>query len=312
MTDLRYDGRVAIVTGAGGNPGLGRSYAMLLAARGAKVLVNDYCVGPDGRGAISGTPDQVVDAIRAAGGEALANYDSVATRDGASKIVADAIDAWGRVDILINNAGIAPFALFDEISDADIERVVDVHLMGTIWMSRASWPHMRAQHYGRIVNVMSTVALGGVTHQAIYSGAKLGIFGLTQGLALEGERHGIGANLVMPMADTLAWQTMLDGAFSDEARQANFVPDLVAPVAAWLAHETCSYNGRCLGTGAGAIHEIFISRTKGTEPDPALTLESVGTKLRRARDRDGAIEFDPGEGNLPPNFQPKPYNAAPR
>ena len=175
MKELRFDGRVAVVTGAGGNPGLGRSYAMLLAARGAKVVVNDLAVGPDGRGAIGTGPEQVVAEIRASGGEAVANTDSVADRDGANRIGQTALDTWGRLDIVINNAGIALFALFDEISDHDIDRVVRVHLMGHIWTCRAAWPHMKSNQYGRLVNISSSVAVKGMTHQSVYSAAKLGV-----------------------------------------------------------------------------------------------------------------------------------------
>jgi NAD(P)-dependent dehydrogenase (short-subunit alcohol dehydrogenase family) len=312
LEQLRFDGRVAIVTGAGGNPGLGRSYALLLASRGAKVLVNDYGVGPDGRGAIAGGPHEVVSEIKANGGEALANHDSVATPDGAARIVQAAADAWGRVDIVINNAGIAPFALFDEISDTDIERIVDVHLMGTIWMCRAAWKHMVVQRYGRLVNIMSSVGLTGATHQSIYSGAKLGIFGLTRAVSSEGMAHGIGANLLMPMANTLAWETMLESSFSEQARRMNLMPELVAPVAVWLAHESCRFTGKTLGASGGSIYEIFIAKTKGTPPDPNLTIDTVEAKLTDAMDRSDYQEYAKAENNEPTNFVAKPYSPEPR
>lgn len=313
MDDLRFDGQVAIVTGAGGNAGLGRAYALLLAERGANVLVNDHRVGPDGRGPLGDGPAAVVRDIVAAGGVAMANEDSVATQGGAASIVADAVRHWGRVDIVVNNAGIAPFALFEEISDRDIERVVDVHLMGTIWMCRAAWPHMKAQKSGRIVNVTSIVSLAGGTHQAIYSGAKLGVIGFTAGIALEGKPFGIAANVIMPEANTLAWQTMLGKAFSEQAEKDGKVPELVAPVAAWLAHGSCHCNGQIVAAGAGSVYEIFISRTLGSEGDPRLTPERVAACFGSAASRTGAIEFSQSDPIVvPPDFVPRAYDPTPR
>jgi len=312
MSELRFDGRVAIVTGAGGNPGLGRSYAMLLASRGAKVVVNDLGVGPDGRGAIGGGPAQVVAEIRAAGGEAIASTESVAERESAARIIAAAIREWGRLDILVNNAGIAPFALFDEISDADIERVVGVHLMGHIWMCRAAWSHMAAQGYGRLVNVSSGVSLSGLPNQPIYSAAKLGVVGLTRALAAGGGKLGIKANAIMPAADTLAWRTMLEPGFSEHARQAGLVPDVVAPVAAWLAHESCPVSGKILQTSAGAVSEVFFAQTKGTTPDPDLSLELVSNRMGQILDRSETMSFADPDGVLPPEMVTRPYATDPR
>ena len=307
MNQLRFDGRVAVITGAGSNPGLGRAYALLLAERGAKVVVNDLGVGPDGRGAIGSGPERVVEEIRAAGGEAIVSTDSVADRDSAGRIVQTAIDAWGRLDIVINNAGIAPFALFDEISDRDLERVVDVHLMGHIWMCRAAWPHMVSQGYGRLVNVSSSVAFKGMSYQSIYSAAKMGVVGLTRALASEGHAHGIRVNAIMPNADTLAWQTMLSSDFSEHARQRGVVPEVVAPVAAWLAHETCSLAGKILHTESGAVKEVFFSTTNGTPPDSALTIEGVAEKIGAITDRTEAVHVGDPDGTETALFNPKPY-----
>ena len=312
MEEFRFDGRVAVVTGAGGNPGLGRSYAMLLASRGAKVLVNDYGVGPDGRGAIGGGPDDVVREITDAGGQALANRDSVATREGAERIIRAATDAWGQVDILVNNAGIAPFALFQDISDNDIERVVDVHLMGTIWMCRAAWNIMGERQYGRIVNVTSSVGLAGNTHQSIYSGAKLGILGLTRALASEGRSRGIKVNAILPTANTLAWETMLTADFSERAKQQGLLPDVVAPVVGWLAHERCRVSGTTLATGAGSIQEIVLAQTKGTPPDPELTIEKVDSRFEAASDRWDSTEFVVPTEDSPLPFTARPYEPTPR
>lgn len=310
MSALRYDGRVAIVTGAGGNPGLGRSYALLLAARGARVVVNDLGVGPDGHGARGSGPDQVVEEICRAGGEAVVSTDSVADRDGAARIVRTAIDTWGRLDIVVNNAGIAPFALFSEIADHDIEWVVGVHLMGHIWMCRAAWPHMVAQRYGRLVNVSSSAALKGLLHQPIYNAAKLGVVGLTRSLAAEGRAHGIVANAIMPNADTLAWRTMLEPAFSEKARAAGVVADVVAPVAALLAHDTCTFSGKILRTEAGAVNEVFFSATNGTEPDPALTVERLAERIELVTDRSSSVDLPDPDGVEPPDMAVKPYRAS--
>lgn len=311
MTDhLRFDGRVAIVTGAGGNPGLGRSYAHLLASRGAKVLVNDLGVGPDGRGNGRGAADLVVTEIEAAGGEAVANADSVSRRDGASAIVAQAVDRWGRVDIVVNNAGIAPFAKFNEISDRDIERVVGVHLMGHIWMCRAAWPHMVEQGYGRIVNVSSAVAYLGVPNQSIYAAAKMGILGLSRALATEGLEMGIRSNVIMPAADTLAWQTMLGSDFSAAARAAGLLPEVVAPVAAYLAHESCTLSGKIVQTQAGSIHEVLVAVTPPTDPDAALSVEDVAQRISQGMDRSRATPApDKPDIAIAAPRAPKPYGA---
>jgi NAD(P)-dependent dehydrogenase (short-subunit alcohol dehydrogenase family) len=292
--EFRFDGRVAIVTGAGSNPGLGRSYALLLASRGAKVVVNDLGVGPDGRGQIGPGAEAVVDEIRSAGGEAVADFHSVAERDSARAIVATALDTWGRIDIVINNAGIAPFATFEEITDHDIERVIGVHLMGHIWMCRAAWPHMSAQNYGRLVNVSSGVALMGMPTQSIYSAAKLGIIGLTRSLAAEGAKQGIRANAIAPFADTVALRTMLAPEFSERNQAAGLTPDVVAPVAVWLAHEKCTISGKVIDAAGGSVSEAYISQTSVTEANPDLTLEDMPAAMGRALDRTGSRPYPEG------------------
>src|SRR4051812_33526238 len=171
---LRFDGRVAIVTGAGGQkPGLGETYARHLAARGAKVVVNDLGVGPVGGGAIPSNAQTVVDEINANGGEAIADMHSVADPASARAVVQTALDAWGRIDILVNNAGVVFFASFDEISETDVRAIVDSHLYGNIWMARAAWPHMKQAGYGRIVNISSD-AIYGFPYLTLYSAAKAG------------------------------------------------------------------------------------------------------------------------------------------
>lgn len=229
MTELRFDGRVAIVTGAGGQePSLGRSHAKLLAQRGAKVVVNDLGVGPDGRNILRANAEQVADEICTAGGEAVADLHSVADEDGARRVVQTALDVWGRVDILVNNAGVCFMAHFDEISDADIRNVIDVHLMGTVWMCRAAWPHMRDAGYGRIVNTTSG-AMFGLENLSIYGAAKGGIFGLTRGLAVEGAPLGIKVNALGPAANTTAVRHFNNPSAFTRLMEDHFPTGLVSP-----------------------------------------------------------------------------------
>lgn len=311
MDNLRFDGRVAIVTGAGGNPGLGRSYATLLASRGAKVLVNDLGVGPDGRGAIGVGANAVVQEIIDAGGEAIGNGDTVATAAGARAIVDAALETWGRVDIVINNAGVAPFALFDEISEHDIEKVVGVHLFGHIWMCRAAWQPMKENGYGRLVNVSSGVALSGLPYQSIYAAAKLGIVGLTRTLSAEGHKYGIRSNTIMPAADTLAWQTMLDPAFSARARANGLTPEAVAPVGAWLAHETCPFSGKIFQAQGGSVSEVFFSTTSGIDRGAdLLTPEALASHAAEVVDRTNSIAVLDPNSEVPEYMRPKQYAPA--
>jgi NAD(P)-dependent dehydrogenase (short-subunit alcohol dehydrogenase family) len=287
VSGLRFDGRTAIVTGAGGNPGLGRSYALLLASRGANVVVNDLGTGPDGRGNVRARADEVVQEICDAGGSAVADMSSVADPEAAGRIVETGVEAFGGVDILVNNAGVSYLARFDEIADADIERLVGVHLLGTIWMCRAAWPRMQAAGYGRIVNITSSSMLGNPL-AAVYGAAKGGIFALTRSLALEGADHGITVNSLMPAAFTAAMDLSLED--SDWKTQARArTPDAVAPVAAFLAHETCALSGACLGMRDGRLYEAFVSETTGWLRDEP-TLEEVAGALDRIRDRADARE----------------------
>jgi NAD(P)-dependent dehydrogenase (short-subunit alcohol dehydrogenase family) len=302
--ELRFDGRVAIVTGAGGNPGLGRTYARLLAARGAKVLVNDLGVGPDGRGVLPASAEAVAQEIRDAGGEAIADGHSVAEEDSARAIVQTAIDAWGQVDILINNAGIVLLVHFDEISSADIERVTRVHLLGTTWMCRAVWDHMAQRGYGRIVNT-SSGSLVGQEFTSIYGAAKGGILSLSRALAVEGAEAGIVVNAIVPGAATAAFAH--SNVADDYIRTVfdTLDPELVAPSVAYLAHEDCELQGRCLDVAAGRVSELFYGRTRGFV-DREHTPEDVRDRLDQVLDRDGYEE--PARGKA--LFTPKPYRPA--
>jgi NAD(P)-dependent dehydrogenase (short-subunit alcohol dehydrogenase family) len=279
MTDeLRFDGRVAIVTGAGSNPGLGRAYALLLAARGAKVVVNDLGVGADGRSVVPNDVHAVVAEIAERGGEAVADGHSVADEAGARAIVDTALDAWGRVDVVINNAGVCHMGSFDELTSADVRQMIDVHLMGTIWMCRAAWAPMRRSGYGRIVNITSG-AMFGEPDLAVYGSAKSGIFGLTRGLALEGAALGIRVNAVGPAAATLAAiHATMCGPEEQDRFTRQFPPEAVAPVVCFLAHESCDVSGTLLQAASGDVVATVFGNTVGYH-DAQLTIEGVSEQL---------------------------------
>nr|HMR08199.1 SDR family oxidoreductase [Polyangiaceae bacterium] len=206
MSEVRFDGRVAIVTGAGG--GLGRTHALLLAKRGAKVVVNDLGGTMDGSGSGTTAADKVVDEIKAAGGEAVASYDSVDNWETAAKIVATAKDAFGKLDIVINNAGILRDVSFVKMTEEDWNKVLHVHLFGTMNVSKAAWPLLRENSYGRVVNTTSVAGLYGNFGQVNYSAAKMGIVGLTKALAQEGGKYNIRCNCIAPIAKSRMTETM--------------------------------------------------------------------------------------------------------
>jgi NAD(P)-dependent dehydrogenase (short-subunit alcohol dehydrogenase family) len=304
---LRFDGRVAVVTGAGGNPSLGRSYALLLASRGANVVVNDLGTGPDGRGVQRVHAADVAREIVAAGGEAIADENSVADPESARAIVQAALDNWGRIDILVNNAGARRHASFDEISDDDIELIVGSHLLGTIWMSRAVWAHMHRARYGRIVIIASRAALGS-RYTTIYGAVKSGIVGLTRGLAIEGAEYGIGVNAVAPGATTAAIG-YLTTRLEDSPERAQTTPEQVAPLVGLLAHETCDVSGKLFISSGGRSVEVFYNETRGwTGSD--IEIEDVRDHFADLTDRRGSTDVpDPiamaGPGGA--SFTPRPY-----
>jgi NAD(P)-dependent dehydrogenase (short-subunit alcohol dehydrogenase family) len=289
MSELRFDGQVAVVTGAGAAAGLGRAHARLLAARGAKVVVNDLGGGPDGFGIERAHADRVAEEIRAEGGEAVADTHNVAVEDGARAVVQTAVDTYGRIDILVNNAGIVRPAEFRSAKSEDIEQIIDVHLMGNIWMCRAAWPLMIEQDYGRIVNV-SSVAMWGVRQQVIYGAAKAGILGLTRGLAVEGAEHGIRVNALAPRSNTTAFYYFNDS--SAPALQSDRPPEVVAPVVAYLCHKECRLNASYVAaTGGGHVAAGVFGTTGGYQGDSTLTPEGVRDNLDAIVDRAEFEEF---------------------
>ena len=268
---LSFDGRVAIVTGAGG--GLGRSHALELARRGAMVVVNDLGGAVDGTGAGSASAaDAVAGEIEAAGGVAVANADSVATPEDGEALVQAALDAFGRVDVIVNNAGILRDASFKNMTADMVDPVIDVHLRGAFHVTRPAWTVMREQGYGRIVTTTSGAGLFGNFGQANYGAAKMGLVGLTRVLAVEGRKSGIHANVIAPIARTRMTEEIL----GDQA--AKLDPELVSPLVAYLAHESCDRTGAVYSVGGGRIARVFLGVTEGTL-DPDLTAESIAATI---------------------------------
>ncbi len=279
MADLGYDGKVAIITGAGG--GLGRSHALELAHRGALVLVNDLGGSVDGEGGSHTAAQQVVDEIKAAGGEAFASYDSVATPEGGQAIVATALDTFERVDIVINNAGILRDGAFKNMDAEKLEPVLDVHLKGAFYVTQAAWATMREQSYGRIVNTSSAAGLFGNFGQTNYGAAKAGLVGLTRVLAVEGAKDNIKANAIAPVAKTRMTEELL-GAMADK-----LAPELITPVVAWLAHEDVPVSGEVYSCGGGHVARVFTGVTQGWTDTESLTVEDIRDHFDEIRDEDG-------------------------
>jgi len=270
MDELSFDGRVAIVTGAGN--GIGRLHALELARRGACVVVNDLGGAADGTGSSSAVAEAVVAEIVDAGGEAVADGNSVATPEGGAAIVRAAVEAWGRVDIVVNNAGILRDAAFKNTTPELLDPVIDVHLRGAFNVTRPAWLLMAEQGYGRIVNTSSGSGLFGNFGQSNYAAAKMGLIGLTRVLAIEGDRKGIRTNAIAPIA-----KTRMTADIMGEAGEA-YAPELVTPVVVYLAHESCDRNGHFYSVGGGRVSRVFIGATDGIE-DPKLTAELVAESI---------------------------------
>ena len=250
---LRFDGKVAIVTGAGA--GLGRAYALLLASRGAKVVVNDLGGSVQGEGGNSKAADIVVNEIKKAGGVAVANYDSVEFGD---KIVKTAVDAFGTVDIVINNAGILRDVSFMKMSETDWDLIMKVHLKGSFSVARAAWDIMRQKGFGRIINTGSSSGLYGSFGQVNYSAAKMAMHGFTQSLAKEGEKRNIRVNTICPLAASRMTETVLPKEVLE-----NIKPEFVAPLVAYLCHESSEETGGLFEVGAGYVAKLRWQRTAG-------------------------------------------------
>ncbi|MGH1561603.1 SDR family NAD(P)-dependent oxidoreductase [Mumia sp. DW29H23] len=273
MAELRFDDRVAVVTGGGG--GLGRAYARLLASRGAKVVVNDLDVKDDEGRTPAGA---LVEEITESGGTAIAHDGSIGETGAGEAVVATALDAFGRVDVLVNNAGMVRDRSFAKMSDEELSDVLAVHYFGAYALTKAAWPHLRAQEYGRIVFTTSVAGLYGNLGQANYSSAKAALVGLGRTLAVEGARNGIKVNLISPGAATAMTAAMLP-----ERLHEKMSPDRVAPMVGYLCHESCEVTGEVFHAVAGTFARTFIAQTQGYENAEA-TIDDVAANLGQIMD----------------------------
>ena len=294
MAELGFDGKVAIITGAGG--GLGRQHALALAGRGALVVVNDLGGAVDGSGRDAGAAQRVVDEIKAAGGDAraaphtgatpgaggdaVADTNSVATPEGGEAIVQTALDAFGRIDIVVNNAGILRDKTFHNMAPDLLDPVLDVHIRGAFHVTKPAWVHLREQRSGRVISTSSAAGIFGNFGQTNYGAAKMGLVGLTRVLAVEGARYGIHANAIAPLARTRMTEDILGG-MADQ-----LAPELVTPLVVYLAHDACDATGRIFSVGGGRVAEVFIGETNGWF-DPHPTPEDVAANWATITDRDG-------------------------
>jgi NAD(P)-dependent dehydrogenase (short-subunit alcohol dehydrogenase family) len=278
MADVGFDGKVAIITGAGG--GLGRQHALLLARRGALVVVNDLGGSVDGTGSSDSAAQKVVDEIKAAGGDAVADHNSVATPEGGAAIVKSAIDAYGKVDIVINNAGILRDKAFHNMEPGLMNPVFDVHLKGAFHVTQPAFVKMREQGYGRIISTSSAAGLFGNFGQTNYGAAKMGLVGFTRVLAVEGARFNIKANAIAPLALTRMTENIM-GNLGDKLD-----PGLVSPVVAFLASEECDVSGEVFSVGGGRVAQVFVGECPGYF-NKDLSVEDVRDNLGQIRDREG-------------------------
>ncbi len=295
--ELRFDEQVAVITGAGG--GLGKQYALLLASRGARVVVNDIGGSVTGDGSSTEAAEAAADEIRRLGGESVADSHSVTSPDGGQAIIDAALRAWGRVDIVINNAGIVRDAPFENMTPDRFEPLLDVHLRGAFHVTRPAWKVMRERGYGRILNTTSAAGILGNAGMSNYGSAKTGLIGFTRVLAAEGADKNIKVNAVAPIAFTRMLTHSIDGAAppADTAAQAvlddltnqylkKLDPALVAPVVAFLTHRDCPVTGEIYTVGAGHVSRFFVGRTKGFY-NSELSVEDVRDQLDVIRDETG-------------------------
>jgi NAD(P)-dependent dehydrogenase (short-subunit alcohol dehydrogenase family) len=288
VAHIDFDGRVAIVTGAGG--GLGRAHALLLASRGAKVVVNDLGGSRDGSGGGSTMADEVVAEVTAAGGEAVANYDGVHTWEGGQAIVQTALDAFGRVDIVVNNAGILRDTSFAKLEEPQLDLVLKVHLYGAFHVARAAWNHLKEQGYGRIVNTTSGSGLYGNFGQSNYSAGKMGQVGLTRTLAIEGAKYGITSNVIAPVAKSRMTEDIMPPALLERLE-----PEYVSPLVAYLASEACTDTGRIFSVGGGYIARVAILEGAGVAFDGVPDPDEIAARWDEVTAvDDGSVEFTQG------------------
>ncbi len=278
MSAITFDNRVAIVTGAGG--GLGRTYALELARRGARVVVNDLGGSVDGSGGSSRAADTVVDEIVAAGGEAVANYDSVSSPEGGGNIVHSAIEAFGGLDVLVNNAGILRDSSFAKMTTSQVDAVLDVHLKGAFYVSQPAFAHMKERGYGRIVNTSSPSGLFGNFGQTNYGAAKAGLMGMASVMAIEGAKYNIKVNTIAPVAKTRMTEDLL-GPLADMVH-----PEQVTPLVVYLAAEACDLTHQVFSVGGGRYARIFVGVNDGwfAGQDVVPSVEEIQENLDTIQD----------------------------
>ncbi len=283
MSDIRFDDRVAIITGAGG--GLGKTYALELARRGAKIVVNDLGGSAQGTGQSTSMADITVKEISEVGGEAIANYDSVAVPEGGEAIVKAALDQWGRIDVVINNAGIIRDKTFAKLEPQDLEAVIDVHLKGGFFVSQPAFRAMKDGGYGRFVFTTSAAGLFGNFGQTNYGAAKMGLVGLSNVLALEGAKYNIKSNVIAPIARTRMTEQLLGPA------AVALDPECVTPLVTYLASEQCEQTHEIYSVGGGRFARVFVGLApgwvagKGAKP----SAEKVRDHMSRIRNPEGYI-----------------------
>lgn len=294
---IRFDDQVAIVTGAGA--GLGRDYALALAKRGAKVVVNDLATIEQADGSRISAAQSVADEIIAMGGEAIANSDSVANPETAASIVEAAIAKWGRVDVLVNNAGILRDSSFAKAQVSDIQDVINVHLLGTLYLTHACWPHMIAQGYGRIIVATSMVGYTGNFGQTAYGSAKLGVVGMMKTLAIEGIRKGVLINAISPAA-----VTQMSKGLNPPALEKYMTSEKVVPALVYLASKANEQTGMIIEAMAGGLGrvEFFENDLVGYGPASSLTPEMVADKWTDAIGMTGATEVRHGPADRPIDY----------
>jgi len=289
MADIGFDGKVAIITGAGG--GLGRSHALELARRGARIVVNDLGGSVSGDGGDKGPAEHVVDEIIALGGEAVADGNSVATADGGKAVVQTAVDAFGTVDIVINNAGILRDKTFHNMTPELLEPVIQVHLLGAFYVTQPAWLIMREKGYGRVVNTSSNSGILGNFGQSNYGAAKMGLVGFTRVLANEGRKHNIKVNAIAPVAKTRMTEELLGG-FGDK-----LAAEEVTPTVVWLAHEDVPVTGEVFSVAGGTVSRFFIGLTPGFYKN-GHSVEDVRDNWDQIRNEEGYIVPDGPQDEL--------------
>ena len=282
MTDISFDGRVAIVTGAGG--GIGRTYALDLARRGAQVVVNDLGGSVDGTGGEHTAAQKVVDEIVAAGGEAVPNYDSVMTPEGGANIVTTAVDAFGKVDVVINNAGFLRDKSFLKLTWEDLDAIIDVHLKAAFYVSQPAFAIMKENGYGRFVFTASNATFGNFG-QANYAAAKNGLIGLSNTIAVEGARNGILSNVIMPVAGTRMTKELL-GEFAEVLS-----PQYVTPMVCYLSSETCTTTHAAYSAAGGRYARVFTGLVPGWFAGKGATVaaEDIAANIAQIEKQDGYV-----------------------